>query len=283
MEDLIINPSVIAEGEPETVKADMRKFNRAKEQVSLAVTELKKYAVITTAATQTAAMGVLSLAKKVDTAIEAKRKQLVKPWNDEKDRINQFAKDLTKDLTDEIEAVKKEVLRFSQAEEQKALDLRTAQRKQSLATIGFVFAEEGQTMAEVEGVGTISIREVLKSTDADFNDILKDFNQRIAAAAQKQLEAIQPDTLTEVFGSEEEKAPLPPAPAPVTAAPVFSSGGNFAVKGTTRRWTFKITDATLVPREFLIVDEVAIRKAILAGTRSIAGIEIFQDTSLTIR
>jgi hypothetical protein len=46
---------------------------------------------------------------------------------------------------------------------------------------------------------------------------------------------------------------------------------------------YKVTDEALVPREYLIVDPVAIKKAINMGIREIPGIEITVEKKTTIR
>lgn len=48
-------------------------------------------------------------------------------------------------------------------------------------------------------------------------------------------------------------------------------------------WTFTVADAALVPRSFLVPDLAAIRAAVAAGVRSIAGVSIEQEARLTRR
>lgn len=55
------------------------------------------------------------------------------------------------------------------------------------------------------------------------------------------------------------------------------------VSGASKAWTFEIVDFDKVPREFLMVDEKAIRQAIREGTREIAGVRIFQETRVSFR
>jgi len=46
---------------------------------------------------------------------------------------------------------------------------------------------------------------------------------------------------------------------------------------------FKVVDESLVPREYLIVDESKIREAVKKGIKSITGVEIFEDVRLGSR
>ncbi|MDD5304787.1 MAG: hypothetical protein PHS14_16955 [Elusimicrobia bacterium] len=48
-------------------------------------------------------------------------------------------------------------------------------------------------------------------------------------------------------------------------------------------WTFKVLDLDAVPRAYLVLDESRVREAIRQGVREIAGLEIYQDESLSVR
>jgi len=48
-------------------------------------------------------------------------------------------------------------------------------------------------------------------------------------------------------------------------------------------WTFEIVDPNLVPREYLMVDEAAIRRAVNSGVREIAGVRIFEQPRVAVR
>lgn len=65
-------------------------------------------------------------------------------------------------------------------------------------------------------------------------------------------------------------------------------------KGTTTRtetgaayqkkhWTFKVVDASVVPREYLVVSDNKVRDAIRGGLRTIPGIEIYEEDSTSFR
>lgn len=62
--------------------------------------------------------------------------------------------------------------------------------------------------------------------------------------------------------------------------PIRSSGG--AAAGIRKTWTFEVTDEKLVPRQYLVVDEKAVKAAIAAGERSIPGIRIFEKETVAI-
>ena len=49
------------------------------------------------------------------------------------------------------------------------------------------------------------------------------------------------------------------------------------VKGTRTVWKMEVENADLLPREFMIPDESKIKEAVKNGTRSIAGVRIYED------
>lgn len=51
---------------------------------------------------------------------------------------------------------------------------------------------------------------------------------------------------------------------------------------TIKVWKFEVTDAAAVPREYLVVDETLIRKAVQAGAREIPGVRIYEDVQVKV-
>lgn len=60
-------------------------------------------------------------------------------------------------------------------------------------------------------------------------------------------------------------------------------GFTGATSGIRLIWTFELIDVNQVPREFMQINEVAVRDAIRAGKRDIAGLKIYQRESVNIR
>ncbi len=60
-------------------------------------------------------------------------------------------------------------------------------------------------------------------------------------------------------------------------APVVKS------KDVRKVWTYEVIDESLIPRQFLTIDEKKVKQAISAGTREIPGINIFQESQLNLR
>jgi hypothetical protein len=79
--------------------------------------------------------------------------------------------------------------------------------------------------------------------------------------------------------AETKGVEAPKITAPVVAAPPTKVGNVVARKV----WKFEITDTTAVPRQFLAIDEQAIRAAVREGVREIAGVRIYQEEEIAVR
>ena len=66
--------------------------------------------------------------------------------------------------------------------------------------------------------------------------------------------------------------------APTVAAPALKVQGE----STREVWKFEVTDPTLVPRPYLVVDESAIRKVVqaLKGGTDIPGVRVYSEKQL---
>jgi hypothetical protein len=109
---------------------------------------------------------------------------------------------------------------------------------------------------------------------------------RVAEQTRKDAEAAGMTAQDAATLGQLEAADVAVAPAPMIIAPppvstrVVSDLGSV---GVVKRWTFQVTDATLVPREYLAVDEVKIGKVVRAGLREIAGVRIYSEDTLSRR
>ena len=77
-----------------------------------------------------------------------------------------------------------------------------------------------------------------------------------------------------------ETVVLPPVAVPIKKEPVRSDS---AVSSAVMVWKHKVIDAAAVPREYLIVDELAVKAAVKAGIRTIPGVEIFEEAEMRVR
>jgi len=74
-----------------------------------------------------------------------------------------------------------------------------------------------------------------------------------------------------------------PSAAPTIAAPSGPVRSSSGTASTPKVWKFEVVDPTLVPRDYLEVNESLIRKAVNGGTRDIPGVRIYQDVDVRVR
>lgn len=285
----VINPSAIAEIKAEDVKPDLKKFDKAKEQVGLVVADLKQYETISTKEQQDLAMTALKTASEVDKAIEKKRKELVGPFNDAAKSINNYVKELIAELEPGIEKVKKACLNYQEELRKQAHQAMITQRQGDLTALGFNY-DGASTNFSLANVGTVSMRELENYDDKTWLTIIGGFQATIQRNNEQFKQNLMEEVdLVDAFGTEEQKQDITTQIAKADATPSIparpTNGFHYAteLKGTTNRWTFEITSEKDIPREYLQVNETAIREAIKAGVREIPGVRIFQSQSLTIR
>jgi hypothetical protein len=99
---------------------------------------------------------------------------------------------------------------------------------------------------------------------------------RVVKEAQSELQRIQ-DNLTQKTGEylrEREKF------AQELIHRIDTDEGSLHRK---KSWSFKISDESKIPREFLAIDQKAVEKAIERGMRKIEGLEIFEIEEISFR
>jgi len=93
------------------------------------------------------------------------------------------------------------------------------------------------------------------------------------------------EELQRKINADAEKAGVEPPRVPDIVIPKaetitrVESGSSFQRKD----WVFEMEDENLLPREYLMVNDQAIRAAIKAGIRKIPGVRIFEKSSTTFR
>jgi hypothetical protein len=284
-----INVSAITEDKAlQKISADLSILDIAGSQVKLAVSELKLFLTISNKEQQADAMALLKLCKDVEKAIETKRKELVTPFNNSVKQINDYAKTLTTDLSGAIDKVKQACLKFQKDEEERALQARTTSRQGILVQLGFIY-EAGADAYKHEAAGSITSNEVRLYDDIQFANIIAAYQETIQRFNQQQVAQLNEEKeLLEMFGNDDDVQTITNQIAladinPVVAVPPVNGMKVDKLKGTTKTWTFEYIDASLIPRDFLMPDEVKINQGIRAGIREIPGIKIYQKEGLSIR
>jgi hypothetical protein len=292
MENNTVAPDLI-DDKPDEVKSDLRKFNKAEDQVNKAMAALGAITKIEDKVGVDGAMEIMIKAKKLETIIETKRKDLVKPYNDEVKRINEYAKTLIGKIPPAIEKAKGLVLAFQQKEEKRLKDLRTNAREKQLIELGYTRYVEGTEHVKgdvyVNNDQHITRFSIENHSDEAWVLLLQTMAARLEEKKQQQIADLKLEKdVADFFGDTDDKQAIDqriseiqntPTVIPSASVPAF---GPSKVKGLTKRWVFDVQDAGMIPREFLQVDEKKIRDAIAAGTRNIPGVRIYQDQSITL-
>ena len=210
----------------------------------------------------TALLGDVAQASKT---VEARRVSFVKPLNEHVKWINSLFKRITEPLDrvdlalrEKILAYRKRVTAEAEAERRKA----EAERVKAEAIKKA--AEVAQRKADAQA--KIAALDAELGGDAGVAE-------RSAVVAAVATQTAQ-DAAWAVTKADHAILAAVPPPRIVTA------GGHQAM--ARKRWVFEVKDARAVPREFLVVDEKAIRKAVAAGVREIPGVVVFEQEELAV-
>lgn len=196
-------------------------------------------------ASQLVATGMLKDIKGLLVQIDDQRTLIVKPHNDYVKRVNTYAKDISEQLVRAETSLKGE-LRARAAELERV-------------------RMEEQKRAEAERLQRE--KEIREKAEAEKAAAANDFDALLAPPEQ----VAEKEAVREVAVERELKA------AAEQHAATSKTIASMKVAGTRKVWKFEITDVSQIPREYLVVDESAIRKAMMAGVRDIAGVRIFED------
>jgi hypothetical protein len=276
------------------------------------VVELAVAIEVSTPADAQAATELLARIAQQKKRNEEARKFLVKPLNDHVKVINARFAQTAAPLDEADGVVRGKVLAFRQVEEreraaeQARLDAERREAEQRAEAERRRLALEGQERAaEAARAEEARQREIAEEADERRREIaamsddnlkvmlaesggLSESDVRAAAdeldARRNAREAQEAAAAAEQAEQEARVAELQAksAPAAEVAAPakLQSASGSAA---TTKRWTATVIDDTLVPREYLSVDEKKIRTAVREGVREIPGVRIEQVDGLAVR
>lgn len=223
-------------------------FTDAKEKIAQLSVSCKNY-VISDEKSLNAAEQLAKDARKIESMIEERRKEITKPILDEKKMIDDFAKELTSELNQSINDLRGQILKFKQELER----IRQAELKK---------IEEARLQREFE------LRKIEEERIAKEKELLAQMekNQHLSTEAIEELETLRNE-------AAQIKNAIAEPVAPVTQTQT----------GVKKVWTYEIENGGLIPREYLVLNSAAIKLAIADGVREIPGIKIFQKEQLNLR
>lgn len=241
---------------------ELSKFDSLSAEIATFIAPAKAV-VVDSKETCDRAMTSAQQVKKLEKAVEARRKELVGPLNDQVKRINDYAKKILEPLAGADSHIKKQLISWERKLED---ERREAQRK-----IDAEAAAERKRIAEAEAEERRKKMEAEK-LEADVADLFGEPEAPAAPAGPTfEEEQRQAEIDREKFLAEER-----------IRAETKANEAN-RVSGVQRPWTFEVVAPTSVPWEFCTVDEKKIRAAVKAGVREIPGVRIFQDMKIAIR
>lgn len=232
--------------------SNIEKFDHLKAEIKLRFGSMLDMVVVDKE-TMDAALLSGKEAKHYAKLVEEKRKELVKPLNDQVNAINEYAKQISEPLKTAEMHIKSQLVAHEQKleairrEEQKRLEEERRRKEEELAKKQQFDREQAE------------IARAFAPSDEDDKNLKR--QELVAeAAANREQHQLQRQIRSDEKAIEANR-----------------------VSGTRKVWKFAIEEAGLVPREFLVVDEQAVRRAVAAGVREIPGVRIFEETSIALR
>lgn len=242
------------------MKIELTQFNELKSELDTLVKPTLSIKV-TDFPSSASAIEAAKSVKALQKRIEAKRKELVGPLNDQVKRINDFVKDIMAPLDTAESHLKRQLTDFEVEQEK----LRDAERKAAEAErvkreAALAARQEEERAAMAEKLAETSEVEDLFGADEGVPD---------AAMEAAALEARQAEERARIAQQAKDRE-----------YDIKSRG----VANTRKIWKCDVEDLDLVPKEFLIVtlNQAAVIAAARAGVTKIPGVKIWQETSIAI-
>lgn len=162
------------------------------------------------------------------------------------------------------------------AAEQRQREAEAAERRRVAA----LEAHDRELTAELDALDDAALRNAAASPPLDRAKIAGEILDRRREAKRAHM--------AEIAAREEEAAARErerlARETPPEVVPEAVAAGPTSLSGIARRktWDFEVIDPEKVPRRFLKVDDVALRAAVRAGEREIAGCRIFEKDGLAV-
>lgn len=122
----------------------------------------------------------------------------------------------------------------------------------------------------------------LETADRELRKKVLDYRSLVAREAERKQAKMMEKAEEQLEAGDQEAAQETAVEALAVQGPERVMNGDAGQVTTQRPWVFEVEDAGAVPREYLLVDEKAIRKAVQAGARNIPGVRIYQTERLAV-
>lgn len=231
-------------------------FNPVKAEMALAIPNLRAITkIVDEPGAMTASLGLKQVTAAL-SAVESIRKSTKQPFMDKGKMIDDYAKSLTADAVQVQAQLKKVLLEWNSAE-----SARKEKERRAL--------EEAKRIEDERRALELA-RDVSPPAADDFDALLK-----------------APDEIQREVIIKEANAGVEQFVADKVHESQVKALDKKSVKGVRKVWRFEVVDQVQVPREFLMVNEMAVRKKITEtedpSILSIAGVRIYQEEILAAR
>lgn len=225
----------------------LTQFDQLKAEVTLFVEPCFQMTV-TSPEESAKALAVGKEVKALLKKVEERRTELVKPHNETVKTINSYAKQISEPLLQAEAHFKKHLVEWEKVLEKKRQE-------------EFKKAEEARKKAEAEAQAKLKAQQEEAEAISMFMEQKDVKRQEIVMQAEAERTVAQ---------AEKDHS--------AQAKEIASN----KVSGARRRLVHRVIDASKVPREFLIVDDSLIRKAIKDGVKEIPGVVIEEEVSIAL-
>lgn len=203
--------------------------------------------------------------------LEALRKARVAPLRAEVASIDALFKRILAPLADLDGRAKRQLGAWNAAEAARVQrEQEAARRKQEEAAAAEAEAERKRRAAEDQ-------ERVARQRAAEAASLEERRKREAEASEARHRQALAAQEAQAASMAQAAAVVAEPAPA---ARGVRTDSGSVS---QVTRWTFEVLDPAQVPREYLTVDEKAIRRAVLAGVREVPGVNIYPEAGLRVR
>lgn len=230
-------------------------------------------------ATQGVATDFLVDVKKLTKKTEESKEAAYRPLKDALDEITNQYNPILKNLKNLEQSIKTNISGY--------LTIKAEQERQRIAAERKALEEEalrlaGEMMdAASEQAGRAADAALAKAAELEakgLHDLAAKF-RRLAENRQAELAAKANEGADKALEEARKAAERKANERPNLAVKTESGSQSFA----TKRWDFEVMDPAQLPRQYLKVDEQAIRQAVRDGKREIPGVRIFEAMGVSVR
>jgi hypothetical protein len=237
---------------------------------------------------------VLTRLAREKRAVEEARTAIVKPLNDHVNEVNAWFKGPANALKAADDIVRGKVLAYNREAERlrRAEEARLHAEREAAERLAREEREQAERVAReaeerraslASAAATAQELAISRATDSALIDIVfdaePDADQKRIELAQRELARRRSVRQAEAAAEAARAAEEATRAAPMQAVAPVERHAGIATRTT---WKGTVTDESLVPREYLVVDQRLINAAVKQGVRTIPGVRIAPEQGLAV-